>query len=722
MTAVRLANPLLEPASRSLPRHVAVIGAGTIGPDIAYYLKSAVPGLRLTLVDIRQEAIDAAAARLREYADKAVARGKLAAPEAEALLRDLDGATDYDAVGGCDWVLEAATEDLALKRRIFADVEARVAEDAMITSNTSSLPAARIFAGLKHPGRATVTHFFAPAWRNPVVEVIDWARADPALVAWLRRFFAATGKVPLATADVPCFMLDRVFDNWCNPVVEVIDWARADPALVAWLRRFFAATGKVPLATADAPCFMLDRVFDNWCNEAAMLLECATAAEIDSVAGEFVHAGPFFVLNLAHGNPIIVETNTLQAGEEGDHYLPAPIFRSVECWATCAPGRPVAVAEATRARIRDRLLGVLLSQTVDILDRGIGEAADLDLGCRAALGFKRGPLELMDALGDAETSRLLERLSRERPGMPVAKRPLAAYPPRWRHVLVDDLGDVRVITLRRPEALNALHDEMTGEILDAIRAGEHDAGIAGFVLTGYGTKAFCAGADIGRFPSMLGDAGASVQYARACSRLLVHLDAMRKPVVAALNGMALGGGFELAMRCHALVAVKGAWMQLPEVTLGILPAIGAMVVPYRRWPGAAAVFHGMLVRAERLGAERAHELGIVDALAEDLDALFAQALARAHALAGRVEPIPDAPVAVPEFDAAPARAADGRVLSATVVGVIEQAVRAAAAAPTLAAALEVGYEAFGRVACTAAAREGIAAFLERRQPDFGATG
>ncbi|HCX32755.1 MAG TPA: 3-hydroxyacyl-CoA dehydrogenase [Rhodocyclaceae bacterium] len=672
MTAVRLANPLLEPASRSLPRHVAVIGAGTIGPDIAYYLKSAVPGLRLTLVDIRQEAIDAAAARLREYADKAVARGKLAAPEAEALLRDLDGATDYDAVGGCDWVLEAATEDLALKRRIFADVEARVAEDAMITSNTSSLPAARIFAGLKHPGRATVTHFFAPAWRNPVVEVIDWARADP--------------------------------------------------ALVAWLRRFFAATGKVPLATADAPCFMLDRVFDNWCNEAAMLLECATAAEIDSVAGEFVHAGPFFVLNLAHGNPIIVETNTLQAGEEGDHYLPAPIFRSVECWATCAPGRPVAVAEATRARIRDRLLGVLLSQTVDILDRGIGEAADLDLGCRAALGFKRGPLELMDALGDAETSRLLERLSRERPGMPVAKRPLAAYPPRWRHVLVDDLGDVRVITLRRPEALNALHDEMTGEILDAIRAGEHDAGIAGFVLTGYGTKAFCAGADIGRFPSMLGDAGASVQYARACSRLLVHLDAMRKPVVAALNGMALGGGFELAMRCHALVAVKGAWMQLPEVTLGILPAIGAMVVPYRRWPGAAAVFHGMLVRAERLGAERAHELGIVDALAEDLDALFAQALARAHALAGRVEPIPDAPVAVPEFDAAPARAADGRVLSATVVGVIEQAVRAAAAAPTLAAALEVGYEAFGRVACTAAAREGIAAFLERRQPDFGATG
>jgi enoyl-CoA hydratase/3-hydroxyacyl-CoA dehydrogenase len=670
MTSTRPANPLLESSSRPAPRRVALIGAGTIGPDIGYYLKAALPGLEVVLLDVRQAAVDAALARLKGYADKAVARGKMSEQAARATLAGLTGSVDYEVLRGCDWVIEAATEDLALKRRIFAEVEARVAADTPITSNTSSLPAQRIFSEMAHPERATVTHFFAPAWRNPVVEVIDWPRADR--------------------------------------------------GLVAWLRRLFVQTGKLPLVTADAPCFMLDRVFDNWCNEAGLLLGEASAAQIDSVASEFVAAGPFFVLNMANGNPIIIETNTLQANEEGEHYRPAPVFRSVERWNTVAPGRGAEVAPAQRSLIRDRLLGSLLSQTVDILDRGIGNAADLDIGCRLALGFKRGPLELMRAMGAAECSRVLERFVRERPGMPAAQREIAAYLPPQRHVLVDEIDGVVLITLRRPEALNALHDDLTDEVLAVIRHHEANPRVIGFVITGYGGKAFCAGADIGRFPSLLGDAKAAAQYARDCSRLLVHLDRARKPVVAALNGMALGGGFELAMRCHALVADRAAWMQLPEVTLGIIPGIGAMVVPYRRWPKAASVFHSMLTRGDRLRAAQAHELGIVDELADGFDDLIAKSLARVHELAGGVPTIADTPVAVPPFEAA--APAGGRLLSGTVVGLIEKAVREAAAAPTLAAALEIGYQSFGAVACTAAAREGISAFEQRRSPDFTVTG
>ena len=664
-------NPLLHTPARPLPKHVAIIGAGTIGPDIGYYLKSALPQIRLTLVDVNQAAIDKALQRCQDYAKKAVARGKMGEAQAAAVIANISGTLDYAQLADCDWVIEAATENLPLKRRIFALVESVVRPDALITSNTSSLPAARIFAELKHQGRATVTHFFAPAWRNPAVEVIAWEKTDPAVVDWLR-----------------------------------------------WL---FCATGKVPLVTADAVCFMLDRIFDNWCNEAAWLLDRATAAEIDSVASEFVHAGPFFVLNLARGNPIITETNTLQAEEEGAHYTPAPIFRSVDTWVTVPPGRKVDVAPKTKAAIRDRLLGILFSQSVDILDRAIGEPADLDLGCRTALGFRKGPLELMRDLGEPEAGRILQRLAKERPGMPWPQRPYAGYQDFWRHVLVDDVEGVKVITLRRPEAMNALHDELTDEVLAVIRRFESDPKVKGFVLTGYGARAFCAGADIGRFPAMLGDAAAATQYARDCSRLLVHLDAMRKPVVAALNGMALGGGLELAMRCHGIVALKDAWMQLPEITLGIVPGIGAMVVPYRRWPQAAETFHGMLRRAEKLKAAQAHALGVVDALADDLPGLIAAAVSRVQALTGKPSGIAQGAIRLAPLEKIEATAAGGQPLSREILGILENAVRDAAAAGTLDAALEIGYRAFGASALTAAAREGIGAFQEGRKPDFTRT-
>src|SRR5262249_18365408 len=146
---------------------------------------------------------------------------------AAKVMEGLHTSLDYEVAREADWVLEAATEDIALKKRIFGRIEDLVRPDAMITSNTSSLPAERIFSDLRHKNRATVTHFFAPAWRNPVVEVISWPGADPRLVDDLNWIFCMTGKVPLVTADLPCFMLDRVFDNWCNDAALLLNQASA---------------------------------------------------------------------------------------------------------------------------------------------------------------------------------------------------------------------------------------------------------------------------------------------------------------------------------------------------------------------------------------------------------------------------------------------------------------------------------------------------------------
>ena len=692
-------NPILIQPGGELPRRIGIIGAGTIGPDIGYYLKSAIPGLNLVLIDISRDALDRALERLHAYADKGLARGKLTPEQAAGVRQNLAASIDYRDLDGCDWVIEAATENIELKKQIFSRVEDITGRDCMITSNTSSIPAHSLFSHLRHPERTTVTHFFAPAFRNPVVEVVDWEQAAPAFIRRLRRLFYVTGKVPMVTRDVVCFMLDRIFDNWCN--------------------------------------------------EAGFLLTGATPAQIDHTAGAYVHAGPFFVLNMSNGNPIIIETNTLQAELEGSHYQPANIFQQAidhdnlgqpqidnlghpqiadrgllwdesGNWLTIKPGENVDVPQAVTAEIRDRLLGVLFSQTVDILDRDIGTAADLELGCRLAFAFRQGPLELMRELGEQESERILAKFTRAKPGMPGPQRPLHAYQDFHRFILVDELDGVKIITLRRPEALNALHDDMTDEILALLKQYEDDPQTRGFIITGYGVAAFSAGADIGRFPSMLGDRDQCIDYARVCSRLLVYLDSCRKPVVAALNGMALGGGLELAIRCHGIVAVDNARLQFPEITLGIAPGLGGMVVPYRRWPAAAAAFHGMLLAAEKMPAAKAHGLGIVDRLSETHAALLHDGIRLVGELADRRRGSADAPVSIaaPPAGEDEPRSFNGQRLSGAVSAVIRQAISDAAAAASLDEALELGYAAFAESAATAAAREGISAFMEKRKPDF----
>ncbi len=660
-------NPLLIKPERGLPGAVAVIGAGTIGPDIGYYLKSAMPDITLFLVDIDEKPLQKAEKRMAAYAQKAVDKRKMKPEKAAAVLNNIFYTQDYKDLKECDLVIEAATENIPLKQKIFEQIENIVRPDAIITSNTSSIPADRLFTHMQHPERTTVTHFFAPAWRSLPVEVILWEGAS-------------------------------------QETVDYLFW-------------FFASTGKAPIITGNAICFVLDRIFDNWCNESACLLELATASQIDKVAEEFVFAGPFFVLNMANGNPIIVETNTLQM-EEGAHYQPAAILNSVDRWATHRPGSEVDVPDDLRQQIRDRLLGILFSQSFDIIDRGIGTPADLNFGCQVALGFKKGPLDIMRDLGEKEVSRIMARFEKERPGFPQAQASFSDYQAFYRYLLTDELDNVRVITLRRPQAMNALNDDVTGEILDVMQKDENNPDIKGFIITGYGTQAFSAGADIGKFPEMLGDKDASVQYAKDCAKVQLHMDRMAKPVVAALNGLAMGGGLEVAIRCHSLVAVKNAALQFPEIGLGILPGIGGCVVPYRKWPQGAALFHDMIMLGKPIKTQDAADIGMINQLVDNPADLIATAIAEIDRIQDAIPRITEQTVDVPAFEIPEQPMAGKQALSMEAVAITAETVKKGAAASSLEESLEIGYAGFGRIACCEAAKEGISAFLQKRRPTF----
>ncbi len=660
-------NPLLIKPERPLPKEVAIIGAGAIGPDIGYYLKSALPEIKLFLVDIVEEPLKSAERRLAGYVKKALDRGKMKEARAKTVLENVAYTLDFSQIKNCDLVIEAATENISLKQRLFAQIEEIVNEDAIITSNTSAIPADRLFLKMKKPQRATVTHFFAPAWRSLLVEVITWEKVSQEIVDYLFWMFAATGKAPIITNDVIGFILSRIFDNWCN--------------------------------------------------EAAYLLDVASSSQIDHIAEEFVFAGPFYVLNMAKGNPIIFEANTLQM-EEGSHYRPAPILSSVAEWQTLRPGTPVEVPEDIKNMVRDRLLGILLSQSFDVIDRGIGTLEDVNFGCQVALAFRKGPFDIMKELGEAEVERIMNKFQAERPGFPGAQKPFSEYQDFKRHILVDEMDGVKIITIRRPQAMNAISDEINNEILGVFQENIADPSVKGFVITGYGQAAFSAGADIGRFPEMLGNKEASAQYARDCAKVQLFMDNMDKPVVAAIDGLALGGGLEVAIRCHSMIATKKSTFRFPEITLGILPGIGGCIVPYRKWLQGAKVFHEMICFARAIGAKEAADIGMVTRLADNYFDMIREAVKEVGNLQGKVKPIPEGKVDIPAVEVPEQPMAGELPLSKEAISIAARTIRDGAAADSFANALELGYKGFGEVACTEAAKEGISAFLEKRQPEY----
>ena len=217
---------------------------------------------------------------------------------------------------------------------------------------------------------------------------------------------------------------------------------------------------------------------------------------------------------------------------------------------------------------------------------------------------------------------------------------------------------------------------------------------------------------------MLGDRDASAQYAKDCAEVQLFMDQMDKPIVAAINGMALGGGLEVAIRCHGMVATKNATFQFPEITLGILPGIGGCIIPYRKWPQGAGLFHEMISLGRTITAREAADIGMVCKIADDYPGMIRDAVEEVENLQGNIERIPEGRVDIPEVSLPARPMAGNQGLSKESISIIVKTIKDGASAESLADALAAGYKGFGEIACTDAAREGITAFLEKRKPEF----
>lgn len=246
---------------------------------------------------------------------------------------------------------------------------------------------------------------------------------------------------------------------------------------------------------------------------------------------------------------------------------------------------------------------------------------------------------------------------------------------------VDELSGIATVSINRPDKMNALNNQVFTELEQVLTTIAETNTIRGVIVTGVGEKAFVAGADIKEFSDF--DAEQATKLSQRGQRVFQQLEDLTKPVIAAINGFALGGGLELAMACHLRIAAPSAKMGLPEVSLGLIPGYGGT----QRLPslvGKAKALE-LILSGKFIGAQEAHSIGLVNAVAQkDL-------LDEANNMMKSI--IKQAPIAIKNAILAVKHAG-------TDTGFTHEA------------------NLFGELFATADFKEGVGAFFEKRTPNF----
>jgi enoyl-CoA hydratase/carnithine racemase len=253
------------------------------------------------------------------------------------------------------------------------------------------------------------------------------------------------------------------------------------------------------------------------------------------------------------------------------------------------------------------------------------------------------------------------------------------------NLLYEKKGPIAYVTLNRPKVLNALNKAIIAELKAAFEDSRDDFAVQGVILTGAGDKAFAAGADVSEIVNDTAvEAEEKTRYGQAVTTLIENLD---KPVVAAVNGFALGGGCELAMACTIRLAVESAKFGQPEVKLGIMPGYGGTQrLPRLVGKGRALQ---LILTGEIIGAQEAYRIGLVNEIVSN-----GNLIPRAEAILKQINS--NAPVGV-KFS-----------IEAVNKGL----------ETNLAEGLLIEASLFAICAATEDKREGTSAFLEKRSPQF----
>lgn len=542
---------------------ITVIGAGTMGAGIAQ--RASQSGFEVFLVDIKDEFLKRGFASIEKTLKKGIELGKVTEEQKKMILNNIHGTTNLDeAAKNSKLVIEAIFEDIKVKKELFEKLDGLCPKSTILASNTSSLSITELAKATNREDRFGGLHFFYPAAINRLVEVI------------------AGEKTSKGTIDT------------------LMDISRA--------------LGKTPIKVKDAPGFAVNRFFVPWLNEACRMLEekVANITIIDKAAKEAfsIGMGPFELMN-ATGIPIAYHSQESLHKGLGEFYKPSEIlktqFESGEKWDMSEEGD-----ENVIETVKDRFYGVIFGVACQLVEEKVASKEDTDRGATIGLRWSAGPFAMMNHVGIEKTYDLVSSLAEKSKGtfkVPEILRKQAESKKPWdlKTVRLTKEDKIAIITMDRPEALNALNSKVLSDLNEICLQVEKDESVSAVIITGEG-KAFVAGADI---REMLGknpiEAREFTQLGQAVFRKIENIT---KPVIAAVNGVALGGGCELALACDIIIASENAKLGFPEVGLGIHPGFGG-TQRLPRLVGRARAKE-LIFTADILDAKEAEKIGLVN--------------------------------------------------------------------------------------------------------------
>ena len=554
-------------------RKIGVIGSGNIGPDIALHFSQNLyaHGVPVVVVDIVQAALDAGSKKAESKMAKAAERGIYKKEEAEAIFKNMLFTTDYGQLSDADIVIEAAFERMEVKHKIFDQCQATCPKTAIFASNSSHMVPEEIFKKMRNKKRCLVIHYFYPAERNILVEIVPGKDTDPGLTEYLMRLYEFIGKAPIKVKSRYGYAVDPIFEG------------------------LFLAT--------------------------ALTVEkgLATIKQADAIVAKALGmgVGPFTAHNLAGGNPItqhgLSEMNTRIMPWYRSPKLLDDQVKSGNLWETAAKGEVVEYSPEIYEAVSNRVMGAYFGMACEIVESGVANVGDLEMALDVGL-VMMPPFGMMNRMGVKKALELVEAYAKENPGFEVAKilKKQAASGKPWKIPVVfrEDKPPVALIKIRRPKVLNALNTDVFEQLREIIRSVRKDPKIKGAVLTGFGTRAFVSGADIGMLASQKTPEEAET-FCLKSQGVLNLIENLGKPVVCAMNGLAFGGGNEMAMACIARIAKKGQriFVAQPEPRLGIIPGNGGtqrlprLVGMEKAWP--------ILRTANPISSAQAKEIGLI---------------------------------------------------------------------------------------------------------------